>query len=163
MATAAPARPQVAPTQYAGFWLRFVAAFIDGVIVNIVASVIGAVIGGGSFAALSRNANQDPLTSLPLILSAMSTIILICVALSFGYHAYMESSEKQATLGKMVMGLKVTDLNGQRISFARASGRFFSKIISAMIFYIGFIMAGFTEKKQGLHDMIAGTLVVRTK
>ena len=61
----------------------------------------------------------------------------------------------------MALGLQVTDLEGRRISFGRASGRFFGKIISAMILYIGFMMAGFTEKKQALHDMIAGTLVIR--
>jgi uncharacterized RDD family membrane protein YckC len=63
----------------------------------------------------------------------------------------------------MLLGLKVTDLNGHRISVGRAAGRWFSKIISAMILAIGYIMVGFTEKKQGLHDMIAGTLVVNTK
>ena len=90
-------------------------------------------------------------------------MILITLAIQFVYFAYLESSEKQATVGKMVLGLKVTDLNGQRISFARAAGRFLGKFLSSMILGIGYIMAGFTEKKQGLHDMIAGTLVVRTK
>jgi uncharacterized RDD family membrane protein YckC len=73
----------------------------------------------------------------------------------------MTSSSKQGTLGKMVFRLRVTDLNGARISFARATGRFFAKILSGMILNIGYIMAGFTERKQALHDMIAGTLVVR--
>jgi uncharacterized RDD family membrane protein YckC len=75
----------------------------------------------------------------------------------------MESSSKQATLGKMALALKVTDLQGRRISFARATGRHFAKIISGMILLIGYIMAGFTERKQALHDMIAGTLVIRTQ
>jgi len=79
------------------------------------------------------------------------------------YEAAMESSAKQATVGKMVLGLKVTDLEGHRISFARATGRHFAKLISAMILLIGYIMAGFNERKQALHDMIAGTLVVRTQ
>ena len=78
------------------------------------------------------------------------------------YEAGLESSSKQATLGKMAMGLKVTDLVGRRISFARATGRHFAKILSGMILLIGYIMAGFTERKQALHDMIAGTLVQRT-
>jgi uncharacterized RDD family membrane protein YckC len=59
------------------------------------------------------------------------------------------------------LGLKVTDLEGRRISFARATGRHFAKILSGLMFFIGFIMAGFTQRKQALHDMIAGTLVVR--
>ena len=79
------------------------------------------------------------------------------------YEAAMESSSKQATLGKMALRLKVTDEHGSRISFARASARYFSKILSRMILMIGYIMAGFTARKQALHDMIAGTLVVRTQ
>ncbi|MGB6469852.1 MAG: RDD family protein, partial [Candidatus Acidiferrales bacterium] len=67
----------------------------------------------------------------------------------------------QGTLGKRALGLLVTDLEGRRVSFGRASGRYFGKIVSALILMIGFIMAGFTEKKQALHDMLAGCLVLR--
>jgi uncharacterized RDD family membrane protein YckC len=74
----------------------------------------------------------------------------------------MWSSRRQATLGKMALGLRVTDLYGRRISFARASGRHFAKIISGMILLIGYIMAAFTHRHQALHDMIAGTLVEKT-
>jgi uncharacterized RDD family membrane protein YckC len=82
------------------------------------------------------------------------------IVVSWLYFAKMESSEKQATIGKKAMGIYVTDVNGQRLTFGRATGRFFAKIISSMVpLYIGFIMAGFTQKKQALHDMIAGTLV----
>jgi len=77
------------------------------------------------------------------------------------YEALMESSSYQATLGKMIFGMKVTDLYGNRISFARATGRHFAKILSGMILCIGFIMVGLTERKQGLHDLLAGTLVWR--
>ena len=72
----------------------------------------------------------------------------------------MLSSEKQATVGKMVLGMVVTDVNGGRISFGRATGRHFAKWLSALILGIGFLMAAFTERKQALHDMIADTLVV---
>ena len=81
---------------------------------------------------------------------------------SWIYEAALESSPYQATLGKMALGMKVTDLAGNRISFARATGRHFAKYVSGMIFFIGYIMAGFTERKQALHDMIAGTLVRRS-
>jgi uncharacterized RDD family membrane protein YckC len=81
--------------------------------------------------------------------------------LSWIYYASLESSTWQATLGKKILGLKVTDLEGNRISFGRASGRFFGKILSGMILGIGFLMAGFTERKQALHDIVAGCLVLR--
>ena len=80
---------------------------------------------------------------------------------SIAYFVWQESSEKQATIGKSVMGLKVTNLQGGRISTAQALIRYFGKFLSSIIFYIGFIMAGFTEKKQALHDMLAKTLVVK--
>jgi len=76
------------------------------------------------------------------------------------YFALMESSEYQGTLGKIAIGIKVTDLDGNRLGFVRATGRHFGKIISAIILCIGFVMAGFTEKKQALHDIMAGCLVV---
>ena len=76
------------------------------------------------------------------------------------YYVVMESSSTQGTLGKMALGIKVTDLKGSRISFGRASGRHFGKFISALILSIGFIMVAFTQKKQGLHDKMASCLVV---
>lgn len=91
----------------------------------------------------------------------LSSISLVFVIVGWLYFALMESSAKRATIGKMLLGIVVTDLGGNRISFGRATARFWSKIISGLILYIGFIMAGFTEKKQGLHDIIAGTLVLK--
>ena len=75
------------------------------------------------------------------------------------YFAIMESSAKQGTLGKMAVGLVVTDKRGKRLTFGRATGRYFAKWISGKILIIGYIMAAFTEKKQALHDIIAGTMV----
>jgi len=95
------------------------------------------------------------------LMGAFIRLILIRTVLNWLYYALLESSAWQATLGKKALGLEVTDLEGRRISFGRATGRFFAKMISALILWIGFIMAGFTEKKQALHDMIAGTLVIR--
>jgi uncharacterized RDD family membrane protein YckC len=77
------------------------------------------------------------------------------------YYAFMESSANQATVGKMAVGLKVTDLNGKRISFGRATGRYFGRLLSGFILGIGFLMIAFSAKKQGLHDTLAGTLVVK--
>ncbi len=88
-------------------------------------------------------------------------IRLLALMAGWIYFASMESSGWQATLGKKALGLKVTDLAGNRITFARASGRFFGKLLSGMILMIGFFMAGFTERKQALHDILAGCLVLR--
>jgi uncharacterized RDD family membrane protein YckC len=86
----------------------------------------------------------------------------IILVVSWLYYALSESSSWQATLGKKILNLKVTDISGQPISFGRASGRYFAKIITGMIpLMIGYIMAGFTEKKQAIHDMIASCLVLR--
>ena len=103
----------------------------------------------------------NPVFPAMLVLS-IATFVVVVLVLSWLYFAGMESSEHQGTLGKMALGLAVTDMNGLRISFARASGRFFAKIITGLVpLYIGYIMAGFTEKKQALHDMIASCLVLR--
>ena len=79
------------------------------------------------------------------------------------YYASMESSSAQATLGKMAVGVKVTDDSGARIGSGCATGRYFGKIVSALILLVGYMMAGWTEKKQVLHDMMAGTLVVKSR
>jgi uncharacterized RDD family membrane protein YckC len=77
------------------------------------------------------------------------------------YHAIMESSVKQATLGKMLLRIQVTDLSGQRITFWRATARHFSKLVSAFLFFIGYMMPGWTTKKQALHDKLSSCLVVK--
>jgi uncharacterized RDD family membrane protein YckC len=76
------------------------------------------------------------------------------------YFALFESSSKRATPGKMAIGIVVTGMNGERISFGRATGRTFGKYISSLILCFGYFMAGWTEKRQALHDVMAGTLVV---
>jgi uncharacterized RDD family membrane protein YckC len=76
------------------------------------------------------------------------------------YWPLMECSSRQGTLGKRAIGIVVTDIDGRHISFARAVGRNLGKIVSAIIYYVGFIMIAFTKKKQGLHDITANCLVV---
>ncbi len=93
-----------------------------------------------------------PMGPLSMILPAIIGLL---------YWAVLESSKWQGTLGKLAVGLRVTNLEGQRISFPRALGRTLAKIISGLILLIGYIMVAFTERKQGLHDMLAGTLVVK--
>lgn len=144
------------PVRYAGFWIRVLAALIDTIILGAVLlpfSLLLRVLISAAGMAVSMPGQGVRAVHL-------AGAIGFDLFASWLYEALMESSSRQATLGKMVIGAKVTDLAGNRISFARASGRHFAKILSATIFYIGYIIVGFTERKQGLHDMIAGTLVV---
>ncbi len=158
----------VVPSPYAGFWLRFLAYIIDNVVLGVIFGVIVllviAAVGAGYFRAIFQGM-QDGTGEFPAgLVSAILMGALLTLVASWIYHAWMESSEYQATLGKMALGLIVTDLNDRPISFARASGRFFSKIITGLIpLGIGYIMAGFTEKKQALHDMIASCLVLKKR
>jgi len=127
---------------YASFGARLLAAIIDGLIVGIIQ--------WGLMYFITDMNDPSPMASL------------LSIAVAWIYHAYQNASEKQATIGKSALGLIVTDMEGQRISFGTATGRYFGKIISAMILLIGYIMQPFTEKKQALHDKLAGTLVYKT-
>jgi uncharacterized RDD family membrane protein YckC len=158
METATPERPTLV---YAGFWKRFVAAIIDGILIGVVNMIVSAIFIGGSAATLSRQANGQPdPAAAAAIFGGVMLLYFITLAFAWLYFAFMESSANQATLGKMALGLRVTDMNGNRISFGRATGRYFGRIVSSIILMIGYIMAAFTEKKQALHDMMAGTLVL---
>lgn len=138
--------------QYAGFWLRVVAILIDTIVLSIAESIMHKLT-GYSF---RIDFTEDGWWFDSMVDEASSTSGLLALA----YYTIMESSGYQATLGKMVLGLKVTDLNGGRISIWKALGRYICKFISAIIFLIGFMMAGWTQRKQALHDLIMGTLVV---
>lgn len=158
-AGAVAARPAV---QYAGFWLRFVALIIDGIVLGFVGFIVTLpfMASAGLSGLMRGHPPMNPEEWAPFV-SAFGWVALIRFILNWLYYALLESSAWQATLGKKALGLEVTDLQGRRISFAKASGRFFGKIISTLILFIGFIMAGFTEKKQALHDILAGCLVIR--
>jgi uncharacterized RDD family membrane protein YckC len=153
------------PVAYAGFWWRVLANLIDSLIIDIVSGIIILpfilVFGLSLFGLVTEGAYDESLWAvLAGYIVGILVLSLILWVMQWLYFALMESSRYQATLGKMVCNVIVTDMNGQRICFARATGRHFGKILSGMIFMIGFIMAGFTEKKQALHDMLAGCLVV---
>lgn len=134
---------EVKSVRYAEFWKRVVATVIDTLVFLPLIGYVG-----------REPTIYENLSGTGVVLALFFTVLV------WLYYAGMESSNSQATIGKMLMGIKVTDLAGNRISFARASGRFFGKALSKLIIYIGFIMAAFTEKKQGLHDILAKTLVV---
>jgi uncharacterized RDD family membrane protein YckC len=117
------------------------AALIDGLIVILLALPVGLVLG-------LAGAGEGYLGNIAGIV------------VGWLYFALMESSEKQATLGKQALGIQVTGLDGERITFGRATGRHFAKWLSSITLGIGYIMAAFTERKQCLHDMVANCLVV---
>lgn len=152
---------------YAGFWLRFVAYIIDGVVSGLAFLIllVPLFILTGAGAALSKIGSGEDIrddVAAFLGLGFLFGFFGIIFLVSWLYYALSESSSWQATLGKKMLNLKVTDMTGQPISFGRASGRFFARIISHMIpLAIGYILAGFTEKKQAVHDMIASCLVLR--
>lgn len=151
---AAPA----AVVRYGGFWIRVVAALIDWFIVSLVVWPVSAMI--ALAIGVAGGAVSMPIVGVHFVKGVVA--LTLSIGANWIYEASMESSSRQATLGKMALALKVTDLQGRRISFARATARHFAKILSAMILLIGYLMVGFTERKQGLHDMIAGTLVIRS-
>jgi uncharacterized RDD family membrane protein YckC len=169
---ATPVPPVIPAPRYAGFWLRFVANLIDGLIIGIPATVIFGIcfMASGGLALLSGlkaspDQNVDPATVIARLapLFAMYAIFfLVSMILGWLYFAGMESSARQATLGKSAISLRVTDAKGSRMTFGHASGRYFAKIITNLVpLGVGWMLAGFTARKQALHDLIAGTLVYR--
>ncbi len=105
---------------------------------------------------------MDPEQLRGLIGFAGPLAALVITSIYWLYHAWMTSSPRQATLGKLALGLIVTDLDGNRISFWRASLRFFGTLVSGSVLNIGYLIQPFTAKKQALHDLMAGTLVIKT-
>lgn len=141
---------------YAGFIRRFAAYFIDGIIVAVLAAAVTL-----PMAEVQPFApGADPAEILRTMATVQGPRSLVQLVIAMLYYALQESSSAQATLGKRALGIKVTDLQGRRLSFAHALGRWVAAVLSYLTLYIGFFMAGFTERKQALHDMVAGTLVV---
>jgi len=147
--------PALAGVRYAGFWIRVVAATLDWMLMFAALFPIRWLV--GSSATLAGEFWQVP-TNKALHVSRLVRIGF-AVAAGFAYRAGMESSRFQGTLGKMAVQIKVTDLAGDRISLERASGRYLAKFLSTISLGVGYLMAGFTPRKQALHDRVAGTLV----
>jgi len=132
-----------ADQSYGGFWVRLIAYMVDSVIVM---TLVFLMFGGLAF----------------LGDAGASLILLVAYGVPIAYFVLMHSSARQATLGKQLLGLKVGTVDGERISILRSLGRELGKIASAIPMGIGFLLAAFTGRKQALHDMIAGTYVIRT-
>jgi uncharacterized RDD family membrane protein YckC len=147
------------PLRDAGFWRRAAAAVIDNAIVLVLFT--GAVL--AAFLAF-LNSERGLVGRGPggrdWVPNALMVVLL---ATHWLYHALAERSARQATLGKRAMGLRVVDLEGRRIGFGRASGRYFAKLLSTLPLLGGFAMAGLTRRKQGLHDLLASTRVVSAR
>ena len=157
---------------YAGFWSRVAAHILDNLIVSIPFvvvwfAIVMVFVGASAFAPMVHPQSDRQVNP---VLAASFFIMIVILYLTFIvgrivvvwlYHAILESGPHQSTWGKRVLGLKVTSLNGQRITFSHATGRYFSTIITNMTMGVGYLMVAFTDRKQALHDMIAGTLVVR--
>ncbi len=152
---------------YAGFWKRALAFLIDGIILSIPSFLFSGLLVGtqlmSAFKMASAQVEPTPEMMLPMIgkwMAGMAALWVLNIVILWLYYACFESGKYQATPGKMALGIKVVGANGQRISFARATGRTFAKFISHMILYFGDYMAGFTQKRQALHDIMATTYVV---
>ena len=139
-------------TTYAGFWLRAGALVIDTVLLTVIGVVVGFVV-GFVFGFLFGIVPDSVLVGLQLFSAVLAWL----------YYAIQESSRWQATIGKRFLNLRVTDVDGRQISFARATGRVLGKFLSFLTFGLGYVMAGFTDRRQALHDMIAGCLVLRAQ
>lgn len=141
---------------YGGFWLRFIAYLIDGVIIGIPSTIIMFSVGAFSIGAMFSESPGAFVAGSAVYYVGMLGLMVGTIA----YYIGMECSKYQGTVGKKLLGLKVVDEEGKQITLGKSTIRYFSKILSSIL-YIGYIMIGITEKKQGLHDMIARTYVVR--
>lgn len=147
---------------YAGFWIRFVAFVIDFLVLNFLSTILvipflgllGFSIGLGSFS------EADPQEMMAAIMAVAMPFYLANAVMYWLYYAISHASTWQATLGKRAVGIVVVDGKHERLSFTTASIRYLGKIISSMTLLIGYIIAGFTAKKQALHDLVANTYVV---
>lgn len=175
METALEKQPFESTKEYGGFWIRFAAYLIDTIIVGIPLSILTIVIfmiffgASDAFNMLlsdpsymeTEMTDAEALSLLGSYFGAAGVSGIISLVVALAYFAGLHASKWQGTVGKKILGLKVTDLNGNRISFWRALGRYLAMSFLSGILLIGYIIAAFTEKKQALHDLIAGTVVVK--
>jgi uncharacterized RDD family membrane protein YckC len=161
--------PKSSKENFAGFWLRFAAYLVDRAILGVITTVmvIPSIIIIISITANLSDIHQfkdlfleGNLLKVSMILGIVILLSIFKIIIGWLYFSLMESSKHSGTLGKIAVGIKVTDINGEKLTFGRATGRYFAKIITNFTFLIGYILAGITEKKQALHDLIANSLVV---
>ncbi len=155
-----PAAPEIPATRlkmvYAGFWLRALAYFFDTLVISAAFGLIASFY--PSAFVKFPDANAPSLMSLPQL---TPFAFVLTISVTWLYYTLFEASSWQATPGKRVLRIYVTDMNGRRLTFARAAARNLGKLISSLTFLVGYLLAGFTVKKQALHDLLAGCLVLR--
>lgn len=154
----------VAPgeVRYGGFWRRFGAAFIDSLLLQIASFPVAMIAMVPMSTSFESFAGEDMSPEqIGAVFSTYTLLGLVGLIMSWLYFALLESSPRRATVGKMACGIVVTDLSGRRLSFARATGRFFASMLSSLTLGIGYLLMFFTERRQTLHDLVAGTLVLR--
>lgn len=152
---------------YAGFWKRVLAYILDVIVLLIPGKLIEGAFGVKAAqevlkqAALSAAGDPQAMMAAQMhFITTMWPAYLFSFVLAWWYYALCESSAWQATVGKLALGIRVTDMDGRRLSLGRALIRYPAMILSSLILCIGYIMVAFTRRKQGLHDLIAGTLVL---
>ena len=148
---------------YAGFWRRVAAYQLDSFILGIASYIViipfAMIIGiGGQYASTLQQ--DDPSAFFMSIVPMMILMYLLIFAIQAVYFAWMHSRPAQATLGKMAVGIKATNADGSRISFGKGILRWLSMFVSALLLGFGFLMAGFTDRKRALHDIMCDTVVV---
>ncbi len=143
---------------FAGFWIRVGASLIDSFILSAINMIFFIVFGISAFG-MAIGSGGRPEAVVPMLTNVF-VLWLFIIGAQWLYCALFESSARQATPGKLAVRIKVTDLNGARISFARATGRYFGEWVTGMTLGIGYLMVAFTKKRQALHDIIADTVVV---
>jgi uncharacterized RDD family membrane protein YckC len=141
---------------YARFWTRFAAVFVDGVILGVVNAITGFV-GGLAFASSLRT--PTPSAGF-LVFQIVLTLINLCIGIT--YETVL-IGKYGATLGKMACKIKVVTADGGKVSYPLALGRYFAKMLSAMILMIGYLMAAFDDEKRALHDRLCNTRVIVTR
>lgn len=165
---AIPAAPTVDASDVvdAGFWKRLAALMIDGVLLLVVlyAIVVPLLVllgvGVGGLASAFEPGTADALSGGPLLAVLLLGIYVLPFVMRWAYFSLFTASSWQATPGKRAVGIKVVDLDGRRLSKTHATGRWFAAALSYLTVYVGFLMAAFTDRKQALHDLVAGTRVV---
>ena len=169
-ASAAPGFPAVAPSSaagqvhYAGFWIRFLARLIDGLLLGVVNLILriplAIMLGVGTGAGLARPGAG--MVFLPAIMGMVGISAVIGIAIGVAYEVYFVST-RGGTLGKLALGLKIVRANWSAVPAGLAVGRYFAQWVSGAILLIGYIMAGFDNQKRALHDRICETRVIYSR